>query len=115
LYGRSGFGKTPLLRAGLFPLLRARHFLPVYIRFEIEAEAVSLSRQLHHAMRDAIRVDAPDATPPSADESLWEFLHRADLELWSAQNYLLTPVVVLDQFEELFTLGERVQISSVHS
>ncbi|MGW9181593.1 nSTAND1 domain-containing NTPase, partial [Agromyces sp. NPDC055658] len=28
-------------------------------------------------------------------------------ELWSARNYPLTPVIVLDQFEELFTLGER--------
>ena len=45
---------------------------------------------------------------PSDEESLWEYLHRADFELWSARNYLLTPVIVLDQFEELFTLGERV-------
>jgi hypothetical protein len=35
-------------------------------------------------------------------------VHRVDFELWSAQNYPLTPVIVLDQFEELFTLGERV-------
>ena len=45
---------------------------------------------------------------PSGAESLWEYLHRADLELWSARNYPLTPVIVLDQFEELFTVGERV-------
>ena len=50
----------------------------------------------------------PDAMLPSDEESLWEYLHRADFELWSAQNYPLTPVIVLDQFEELFTLGERV-------
>ena len=45
---------------------------------------------------------------PSEEESLWEYLHRGDFELWSARNYPLTPVIVLDQFEELFTLGERV-------
>ena len=45
---------------------------------------------------------------PSDEESLWEYLHRADFELWSARNYPLTPVIVIDQFEELFTLGERV-------
>ena len=50
----------------------------------------------------------PDAVLPSDEESLWEYLHRTDFELWSAQNYPLTPVIVLDQFEELFTLGERV-------
>ena len=46
--------------------------------------------------------------PPSEEESVWEYLHRAGFELWSAQNYPLTPVIVLDQFEELFTLGEQV-------
>ena len=53
----------------------------------------------------------PDAVLPSDDESLWEYLHGKDFELWSAQNYPLTPVIVLDQFEELFTLGERVSRS----
>ena len=38
-------------------------------------------------------------------ESLWSYLHRAGLELWSEQNQLLTPVFVFDQFEEVFTLG----------
>ena len=39
LYGRSGLGKTSLLRAGLFPLLREQHFLPVYMRFEVKPGA----------------------------------------------------------------------------
>src|SRR5262249_30096255 len=38
-------------------------------------------------------------------ESLWEYLHRTNLELWSPRNRFLTPVFVLDQFEEAFTLG----------
>ena len=53
------------------------------------------------------KAEVPDAMLPSDEESVWEYLHRADLELWSARNYPLTPVIVLDQFEELFTLGER--------
>ena len=108
LYGRSGLGKTSLLRAGLFPLLRDRHFLPVYARFELAPDAAPPTRQLHQSVRDSIRADVPDAMLPLDEESLWEYLHRTDFELWSAQNYPLTPVIVLDQFEELFTLGERV-------
>ncbi|WP_067672537.1 nSTAND1 domain-containing NTPase [Nocardia miyunensis] len=108
LYGRSGLGKTSLLRAGLFPLLREKKFLPVYVRFDVEPGAAPLTRQLHRFVRNAIRAEAPDTILPSDDESLWEYLHRADFELWSAQNYPLTPVIVLDQFEELFTLGERI-------
>jgi WD40 repeat protein len=108
LYGRSGLGKTSLLQAGLFPLLRDHHLLPVYVRFELKPGSAPLTRQLQHSIHDAIRADVSDATPPSDDETLWEYLHRSDFEIWSAQNYPLTPVIVLDQFEELFTLGERI-------
>lgn len=108
LYGRSGLGKTSLMRAGLFPLLRERHLLPVYVRLELQPGAAALSRQLRQSIRNAIRDQVPDALLPADDESLWEYLHRKDFELWSAQNYPLTPVIVVDQFEEIFTLGERV-------
>ena len=108
LYGRSGLGKTSLLQAGLFPLLREENFLPVYVRLELQQGSTALSRQLHHSIYGSIQANAPDALLPAADESLWEYLHRSDFELWSAQNYPLTPVIVIDQFEELFTLGERV-------
>jgi len=108
LYGRSGLGKTSLLRAGVFPLLRQDNFLPIYVRFTVKSDGAPLTRQLHQCVRDAIRAEVPDAVLPGDDESLWEYLHRTDFELWSAQNYPLTPVIVLDQFEELFTHGERV-------
>src|SRR6478672_2948222 len=108
LYGRSGLGKTSLLRAGLFPLLRKENYLPVYVRLELKPGAAPLSRQLHQSVRDSIRDGLSDAMLPLDEESLWEYLHRADFELWSARNYPLTPVIVVDQFEELFTLGQRV-------
>ncbi len=108
LYGQSGLGKTSLLRAGLFPVLREHNFLPIRVRFELKAIAAPLTRQLHQSVRDSIHADVPDAVLPLEEESLWEYLHRADFELWSARNYPLTPLIVLDQFEELFTLGERL-------
>jgi WD40 repeat protein len=108
LYGRSGLGKTSLLRAGLFPLLRDHDLLPVYVRLEPKPGAAPLTRQLHQSIHDSIRSGVADAMLPLDDESVWEYLHRTDFELWSAHNYPLTPVIVLDQFEELFTLGERV-------
>ncbi|SEL91110.1 nSTAND1 domain-containing NTPase [Rhodococcus maanshanensis] len=108
LYGSSGLGKTSLLRAGLFPVLRERNFLPVYVRLELKPGAPGLSQQLHESVSRAIRAEAPDAELPADDESLWEYLHRKGLELWSTGNQLLTPVIVIDQFEEVFTLGDRV-------
>ena len=113
LYARSGLGKTSLLRAGLFPLLREQRllpemrFLPVWVRFEVKPGAAPLARQLHQFVRDAIRAELPDAVLPSDEESVWEYLHRRDIELRSADGNPLTPVIVLDQFEELFTLGEQ--------
>src|SRR5580704_997842 len=38
LFGRSGLGKTSLLRAGVFPRLRAQNCLPVYTRLKFESD-----------------------------------------------------------------------------
>ena len=108
LFGKSGLGKTSLLKAGLFPRLRQKNFLPIHVRLDIRPEAPGLIEQLRDGLLAEIareRVDAPPFTP---GETLWEYLHREDLELWNEQNYPLTPVLVLDQFEEVFTLGERL-------
>ena len=32
VYGKSGIGKTSLLQAGIFPVLRKNHYFPVIIR-----------------------------------------------------------------------------------
>lgn len=108
LYGRSGLGKTSLLQAGLFPALRKNNFLPIYVRFDVSVGATPLTQQLTQSVHSSIQADVIDATRSSDRESLWEYLHRGDLELWSQMNYELTPVIVIDQFEELFTLGERL-------
>lgn len=117
LYGRSGLGKTSLLQAGLFPRLRDDNYLPIRVRFDTksfpgdaapEQAKAELSQQLRQTVLDTIRTSVADATRPADQESLWEYLHRNDFELWSERNQLLTPVIVLDQFEELLRLGERV-------
>jgi len=59
-------------------------------------------------LRDELEQREIDAPPIGEGESLWEYLHRAGLEFWSSDNRLLTPVLVLDQFEELYTLGPRL-------
>lgn len=105
LHGLSGLGKTSLLQAGLFPALRERQFLPVPLRLTFIAEAPPLTEQVFAAIQAAAA--AADATPPvrRAGETLWEYFHREGNELWTRRNRLLTPLLVFDQFEEIFSLG----------
>jgi WD40 repeat protein len=107
VFGRSGLGKTSLLKAGLFPLLRGEDCLPVYLRPDHGDGAPSLREQVFQALQAACDADRVHAAPPDADESLWSFFHRRDAEFWSERNRPLTPVIVFDQFEELFTLGQE--------
>jgi WD40 repeat protein len=105
LFGASGLGKTSLLQAGLFPLLRKDHVLPVYVRLDPRDRSRPLIDQLTLALDAEVRRRRVDVPAFREDESLWEVLHRSGLEFWSAQNRLLTPLFVIDQFEEVFTLG----------
>lgn len=104
VYGKSGLGKTSLLQAGLYPLLRAEHYLPVHLRIDFSAGLKALP--LKEVMRrlkeelDGVKAEYPK---PGGDESLWEYLHRKDVEIWSKDNFPLIPVLVFDQFEELFS------------
>ncbi|HEV3221085.1 MAG TPA: AAA family ATPase [Candidatus Acidoferrales bacterium] len=107
LYGQSGLGKTSLLQAGLFPGLKRSSFLPIRMRFDHNDGAPPLADQIKTAIAfelDRARVTGPR---PSPGETLWEYFHRQDVDFWGARNRLLTPVIVLDQFEEVFTLGQR--------
>ncbi|MGH6841790.1 MAG: hypothetical protein ACREDV_06815, partial [Methylocella sp.] len=81
LFGMSGLGKTSLLQAGLFPILRREGYLPVPIRLDYELEAPGLGEQVKAALTKALE-DADWAHPvsPALEETLWEFLHRRDLE-----------------------------------
>lgn len=107
LFGKSGLGKSSLLQAGLFPLLRADHIFPVYVRLDVRDRRAPLIDQMRDKLSAEISAHAVETSGGHRDESLWEYLHRADVELWSQQNYLLTPLFVLDQFEEIFTLGSE--------
>ena len=123
LYGQSGLGKSSLLQAGLFPRLRADGWLPVYIRLShTDADGLggkgtsALIKQTRQFIREAISdaleqgqlLQPKEGEPspmPRDDESLWEYLHRKVSGLRSAIRERVAPVLVFDQFEEIFTLG----------
>ena len=107
LYSVSGLGKTSLLRAGLFPALRARDYLPVPIRLDYLEGTAPLSAQVLDAIIAAAHAARVEVPRPQPDETLWEYLHREGNHFWSSHNDLVTPFLAFDQFEELFTLGRE--------
>lgn len=107
LFGQSGLGKSSLLRAGLFPRLRQSGFLPFTVRIVHTDEAPPPAAQIISAFAAAgtsasAILQAPAEEPGT---SLWEYFHHIDFSLKSPDGKPLVPVIVFDQFEEVFTLG----------
>ena len=109
LFGQSGLGKSSLLNAGLFPRLRAAEFFPVYVRLDVSSQAPPLAGQVLAAIASTCTQHGVECPAITGEETLWEFFHRRDADFWSGRNRLLTPVLVLDQFEEIFTLGRHYE------
>jgi hypothetical protein len=108
LFGQSGLGKTSLLRAGIVPRLRAEGYCPVYVRIDYAPDSPSPSEQIKQAIFKATEAAGHWTRPGAAieGESLWEFLHhRGDL-LRDADSRPLIPLLIFDQFEEIFTLAQ---------
>lgn len=106
LFAKSGLGKTSLINAGLVEPLRARGYLPMVVRVGGQAQGPlsALMAGIRSATREA---DVECVGPGMEDEEgpdLWRFFKTT--EMWSKDDELLRPVLILDQFEELFTLHE---------
>jgi hypothetical protein len=107
LYGVSGLGKTSLLHAGLFPALRVENFLPVPIRLDYLDNGAPLAGQVYRAIADAALSAGVERPESLEGEGLWEYFHRDGNDFWSSRNEPVTPILVFDQFEEIFTLGRE--------
>lgn len=103
-FAPSGVGKTSLLNAGLFPKLRLHNCFPFIIRLNQDKE--SLTQAATRSLKDAATWSGlKEPVIPENAESLWALL--AGIQLWSHDLLLLTPVLVFDQFEEVFTLRDE--------
>ena len=108
LFGKSGLGKTSILRAGLVPGLREHGYCPVYVRIAYDRDTPEPAEQIKDAIRRAASASGEwtQAGVSAAGESLWEFLHHRDDVLRDAAGTKLIPLLIFDQFEELFTLAQ---------
>jgi WD40 repeat protein/TPR repeat protein len=100
LYAKSGVGKTSLLNAGIKQPLREQDFLPLVVRLNDEKR--DLLESFFEGVAEAARAQQVEHRPGNMG-SLW--LYFKTTEFWR-EDALLTPVLILDQFEELFTLHD---------
>jgi hypothetical protein len=124
LSGPAGVGKTSLVQAGIIPALREDDALPVIVRLDwgqsvppaTQADndsaepppgalANPLTRQLLTALAAAAQAAGLASPVVQQDDTLWEFFHRQGHRWWSARQRVVTPVFILDQFEEAFLAG----------
>lgn len=131
-HAESGEGKSSLLNAGLFPKLRDERFFPIKINFTEEdyaLESPDFDKIIYQRVVDSVNQingDSPDTqvfrdTPSlngkvsilpidGNEEILSNSLQMRQCAWWLLRNYslnaygaFLIPVLVFDQFEEVFT------------
>ena len=101
VYAKSGLGKTSLLNAGVAPRLREAGSLPLFVRVN------DIKHGPLYSVLEGVRAEAERQQVeyvPGDTSSLWSFFKT--VEFWR-NDLLLTPVLILDQFEELFTLQSQ--------
>ena len=108
LFGQSGLGKTSILRAGLVPRLRGQGYCPIYVRIDYGHDAPEPADQIKQAISRTARHSGQwtQAGVAIEGESLWEFLHHRDDVLRDEAGNTLIPLLIFDQFEEIFTLAQ---------
>lgn len=115
VYGKSGIGKSSIINAGVIP--RAKHdgMLPVAIRLahttkKEQTETAPYVEQIFNRIKEEVLKvggDLEEIVPHQVDheETIWELLHR--YRIWEGkgeERKRLIPLLLFDQFEEIFTL-----------
>jgi hypothetical protein len=103
LFARSGLGKTSLLNAGVAKPLRDENYLPLSVRVNDSEQGPLAS--IYSGIQQVCESQSLEYIPGDK-ASLWHFFKTA--QFWK-KDILLTPVLILDQFEELFTLHSEEQ------
>jgi len=103
LFGQSGLGKTSILGAGVVPRLREMGWHPVRFRLVLDQGALPLETQVLAELCNTLGL-----VRPAAEVGLWAFFHDPlHGFIDEAGTSRFRPILIFDQFEELFTLGER--------
>lgn len=101
LYSRSGLGKSSLINAGLMQRLRERSFIPVAARLGFSENGSAALGVIRTFIEGAERAGIRVSRSMKYGESLWSFFMFT--QFFDSTGAAVRPVLILDQFEELFT------------
>lgn len=106
LYGKSGLGKTSLLQAGIFPRLEEIDLLPLRVRLnQIDKSPMQvLEQEIQNEFEREQKLDPTLVMNHRTTDTWWEYFKTT--VFWRGEH-LLKPVLILDQFEEIFKLHSR--------
>ncbi len=99
-YGKSGIGKTSLIRAGLMPILQKNKMLAIYIKLNYKNKRSTPIEQIKTKILNKLKHINPNIDD-FKNKTLWEFFHELKL------SDEIKPVLIFDQFEEIFTLDKK--------
>lgn len=108
LYGRTGCGKTSMLQAGIFPLLRHESYFPVMCRLSLRNEKETFADYLINRIEQEIKSLGFSQTQSKIQVNqveevekykLWKYFYGN--VFYGTEGNVIFPVIVLDQFEEV--------------
>ena len=115
VYGKSGIGKSSIINAGIIPRAKHDEMLPIAIRLahttkNDQASTSPYIEQVFNRIKEEVQkvdgeIEEMVSHVPNHAETLWELMHR--IKIWVGKDgnrKRLTPLLLFDQFEEIFTL-----------
>lgn len=110
LYGSSGIGKTSLLRAGVIPILRRKDYFPLYVRLSQEPKEISYAEAIVQKIQNSGLTQESGTTTkhPEGNNRLYLWHYFATTRFYNECREVY-PVIILDQFEEVFREGDKAK------
>jgi len=109
LYGSSGIGKTSLLKAGVIPILRRKDYYPLYVRLSQEPKKLSYAEAIVEKLKNSGLNDERTVALnyPDGSDRLYLWNYFATTRFRNAEGREVYPVIILDQFEEVFRDADK--------
>ncbi len=105
LFGKSGLGKTSLLKAGVNPLLLKQHYYPFIIR--LQDISVAPTNSVLSDLEPFVDNDIFEKFGNRTSNKIWEYVKASSFK--TPDGAAATPVLIFDQFEELFNHPKDVK------